>query len=139
MCRSLDLSCPIKQPYTTEDQEWGLYFKYDANLFTSAKSMTGVVGMLAGGAIDNICQSQQCKAGETHTTEVVAGGTALNRIITARASSKRCTISRIGRHPRSRFTDSATSIFVANDDGAVKRALWLSFASPSKGSSPGWL
>ena len=30
---------PIKQPYSTEDQEWGLYFKYDANLSTSAKSM----------------------------------------------------------------------------------------------------
>ena len=42
--------------------------------------MTGIVGMLAGGAIDNICQSQQCKAGEPHTTEVVAGGTALNRM-----------------------------------------------------------
>ena len=48
-CRSLELSCPIKQPYSTEDQEWGLYFKYDANLSTSAKSMTGIVGMLAGG------------------------------------------------------------------------------------------
>jgi hypothetical protein len=27
--------------------------------------------------------------------------------------------------PTPTFTDSATSIFVANDDGAVKRALWL--------------
>ena len=25
-CRSLELSSPIKQPYSTEDQEWGLYF-----------------------------------------------------------------------------------------------------------------
>ena len=56
-CRSLELSSPIKQPYSTQDQEWGLYFTYDANLSTSAKIMTGVVGMLAGGAIDNICQS----------------------------------------------------------------------------------
>ena len=122
-CRSLELSCPIKQPYSTEDQEWGLYFKYDANLSISAKSMTGVVGMLAGGAIDNICQSQQCKAGETHTTEVVAGGTALNRIITARGLLQEM------HYPQDRptptFTDSATSIFVANDDGALKRALWL--------------
>ena len=122
-CRSLELSSPIKQPYSTEDQEWGLYFKYDANLSTSAKSMTGVVGMLAGGAIDNICQSQQCKAGETHTTEVVAGGTALNRIITARGLLQEMHYPQ-GR-PTPTFTDSATSIFVANDDGAVKRALWL--------------
>ena len=122
-CRSLELSTPIKQPYSSEDQEWGLYFKYDANLSTSAKSMTGIVGMLAGGAIDNICQSQQCKAGETHTTEVVAGGTALTRIITARGLLQEM------HYPQDRptptFTDSATSIFVANDDGAVKRALWL--------------
>jgi hypothetical protein len=122
-CRSLELSTPIKQPYSTEDQEWGLYFKYDANLSTSAKSMTGVVGMLAGGAIDNICQSQQCKAGETHTTEVVAGGTALNRIITARGLLQEMHYP--SNRPTPTFTDSATSIFVANDDGALKRALWL--------------
>ena len=122
-CRSLELSTPIKQPYSSEDQEWGLYFKYDANLSTSAKSMTGVVGMLAGGAIDNICQSQQCKAGETHTTEVVAGGTALNRIITARGLLQEMHYP--SDRPTPTFTDSATSIFVANDDGALKRALWL--------------
>ncbi|KOO34385.1 hypothetical protein Ctob_016321, partial [Chrysochromulina tobinii] len=113
----------LKQPYSTEDQEWGLYFKYDANLSTSAKSMTSVVGMLAGGAIDNICQSQQCKAGETHTTEVVAGGTALNRIITARGLLQEMHYP--SDRPTPTFTDSATSIFVANDDGALKRALWL--------------
>ena len=122
-CRSLELSTPIKQPYSCEDQEWGLYFTYDANLSTSAKSMTGVVGMLAGGAIDNICQSQQCKAGETHTTEVVAGGTALNRIITARGLLQEMHYPQV--RPTPTFTDSATSIFVANDDGALKRALWL--------------
>jgi hypothetical protein len=122
-CRSLELSAPIKQPYSCEDQEWGLYFKYDANLSISAKSMTGIVGMLAGGAIDNICQSQQCKAGETHTTEVVAGGTALTRIITARGLLQEMHYPQ--NRPTPTFTDSATSIFVANDDGAVKRALWL--------------
>jgi hypothetical protein len=122
-CRSLELSTPIKQPYSSEDQEWGLYFMYDANLSTSAKSMTGVVGMLAGGAIDNICQSQQCKAGETHTTEVVAGGTALNRIITARGLLQEMHYP--SDRPTPTFTDSATSIFVANDINALKRALWL--------------
>jgi hypothetical protein len=122
-CRSLELSTPIKQPYSNEDQEWGLYFKYDANLSTSAKSMTGIVGMLAGGAIDNICQSQQCKAGETHTTEVVAGGTALTRIITARGLLQEMHYPQV--RPTPTFTDSATSIFVANDDSALKRALWV--------------
>lgn len=82
--------------------------------------MTGVVGMLAGGAIDNICQSQQCKAGETHTTEVVAGGTALNRIITRRAaSSKKFTTRKIGRHPRTRTrprpSSSRTTTALSNE------------------------
>ena len=121
-CRSLELSSPIKQPHSDEGQEWGMYAMADANV-GHPKSMTGVVVMLAGGQVDSVCQSQQCVAGESHTTEVVAGGTALNRIIPARGTLQEM------HCPQERATpcyfDSATTIFVSNDDAAVKRALWL--------------
>ena len=121
-CRSLELSSPIKQPHTNVGQEWGMYAMADANV-GYPKSMTGVVVMLAGGQVDSVCQSQQCISGESHTTEVVAGGTALNRIIPARGTLQEM------HCPQERATpcyfDSATTIFVSNDDAAVKRALWL--------------
>ena len=62
-------------------------------------------------------------AGSVHTTEVVAGGTALNRIITARGLLQEMHYP--SDRPTPTFTDSATSIFVANDVNALKRALWL--------------
>ena len=121
-CRSLELSAPIKQPYSTEDREWGLYYMADASV-GDPSSMTSVVGMLAGTSIDNICQRQHCKSGESATSEIVAGGTAMHRIIMARG------IIQEAGYPQEFSTvcyfDSSATIFAANDDTSSKRSMWL--------------
>jgi hypothetical protein len=51
------------------------------------------------------------------------GRHALTRIITARGLLQEMHYPQV--RPTPTFTDSATSIFVANDDSALKRALWV--------------
>lgn len=85
--------------------------------------MTGIVGMLAGGCIDSVCQRQHCKASEAHTTEVVAGGTALHRVIFSREILREWYYAPSGPTPVA--FDSATTIFVAKDEKAAKRSIWI--------------
>ena len=127
-CRSLELATPIKQPITLDEKIWGLYWFCDASMGDEAKpddflAMTGAVGMLAGGAIDPVCQRQHQKAAEAHTTEIVAGGTALHRVMFAREMCREWCIG--AERPTPIMFDSQTTIFVANDETAIKRSIWI--------------
>ena len=79
--------------------------------------------MLAGGAIDPVCQRQHQKAAEAHTTEIVAGGTALHRVMFAREMCREWCVG--AENPTPIMFDSQTTIFVANDETAIKRSIWI--------------
>lgn len=121
-CRSLEMATPIKQPVTFEDKIWHLYFMNDASMMEPL-AMTGVIGMLAGAAIDSVCQRQHNLAGESHSVEIVAGGTGYTRVLLCRG------VMREWGYPCADATpfmfDSATTIFVAKDESAVKRSIWI--------------
>ena len=124
-CRSLELASPVKQPHNAEgEREWGLYYMVDSNLGDDTDpSMSGVFGFLAGACIDPICCRQHQKCGESHTSEAVAGGTALTHLTTTRGLTHELHVPQL--LPTPAYFDSSTTIFCANDDAAVKRALWL--------------
>jgi hypothetical protein len=121
-CRSIEQATPIKQPVSFEDKLYHLYYMCDAGLAATG-TMTSVVGMLAAAQIDSVCQRQHNKAGESHTAEIVAGGTALHRIIRAREVMREWHCG--PQRGTSLLIDSATTIYVATDDTAVKRSMWL--------------
>ena len=101
-----------------------LYYMIDANLGDDVyPSMTGVIGMLAAACIDSVCCRQHQKAAETTTTESVAGGTGRDHLITVRGVLHELHIPQVEATPA--FFDASTAIFVATDDAAAKRAIWL--------------
>jgi len=116
------MATPLKQPLTLEDKIWGLYYFVDASL-GEPLSITSVVGMLAGATIDPICQRQHCASSESHTAEVVAGGSGLHRLVYAREIMREWYYG--PSEPTPMAFDSATTIFVANDEKAAKRTVWL--------------
>ena len=85
--------------------------------------MTGNVQLLGGTTFDNVGQGQTIKSGESHTSEVVAASTCTHRLIPNRGLIQECHI------PQSAataiFLDSMTTIYVANNDTAAAKSLWL--------------
>ena len=86
-------------------------------------SMTGVVGMFAGASFDDICQRQHCKSGESATSEIVAGGSAMHRVILARGLAQEMGYPQV--EPTPVYFDSAATIFAATHDASSKRSMWL--------------
>jgi hypothetical protein len=119
LCRDLELSSPFKLPHGGHGSEFGLYYLADA----SVPGITGIIGMIAGASFDNVSQTQHCKQGESHTTEVHAAGTARNRLGYTRGLAQEYHIPQMDATPM--CLDSSTTIFASLDDSAVKRALWL--------------
>ena len=123
-CRSIELATPVKQPHCYEDVMFGLYYMIDANLGDDVyPSMTGVIGMLAGGCVDSVCSRQHHKAAESATTEAVAGGTGRNHLVTLRGVLHELHVPQV--LPTPAFFDASAAIFFATNDAAAKRAIWL--------------
>ena len=104
----------------------------DANLATpaasdpmrpAAKSVTGVAIMLAGVCFDPGAQRQHLSAPDVHTTEVVAAGTASQRLLSFRGLLQECRIPQV--LPTPLFVDSQSTVFVANDEASVKKSVWM--------------
>ena len=85
--------------------------------------MTGGVGMLAGGPIAMLAQTQHLTGPDSHTTEVVAGGTNLHFIVPINGTLQEFHI-RCGS-PTPCFFDSQTTVFVCASDTGVKRSAWI--------------
>ena len=123
-CKLLELSSPPRPMHCAGEREWGLYYAIDANVGDpDVPSISSVVGMLAGGTIDSNASRQHHKNGESHTSEVVAAGTGLAFLTTTRGITHEAHVAQVVPTPA--YFDSSTTIFVANDDAAPKRALWL--------------
>jgi len=93
----------------------------DANLTESSR--TGAVGMLACGVIQAVSQRQHLKAACAHTAEVVAASTFLNLLAPTNGTLQELSI-RCGR-PTPFYVDSISTVFVASDDKAIKKSVWL--------------
>ena len=89
---------------------------------TSA-SITGGAGFLAGGVLYPILSRQHLTAPEVHTIEVVAGGTGLNMVGLVNAILQEMQV-RLGKATPYYF-DSSSTVFVANNEKAIKRSVWL--------------
>jgi hypothetical protein len=79
--------------------------------------------MLAGASVDVVCQRQHLASPESHTSEVVAAGTGLHRVIPIRGHLQEIGV--VQEVPTPYYIDSASTIFVAKDAGAVKKSVWL--------------
>ena len=79
--------------------------------------------MSRGGPIQACTQRQQLQAPDVHTAEVVAAGNNLNLVIPQNGLLQELHI-RLGK-PTPFYLDSATTVFVASNDAAVKKSVWL--------------
>ena len=144
------INCAISRLYlefgvpTIDNREFGFHVFVDSNLGAPrdeetgapsiadglarthptilAKSITGGVLMI-GGAPEPVCQRQHLVAPDAHTGEVSAAGVLLNLAIPIRGFMHECRIHQA--KPTPMYCDSASTIFVANDDKAVKRSVWV--------------
>ena len=72
--------------------------------------------------INLLMQRQHLVAPDSHTSEITAAGTALNRLIPTRGLLAELHIHQI--RPTPQWQDCSSAIFVANDTAASKRSVW---------------
>ena len=118
---SLQLSSPLVPPYTAGIKEYGPHAFADAA--NEEKSVTGGAFMLAGGICASVCQRQHLTAPDSHAAEVVAAGTVLSIFIPMAGLLQELSIVLDDGLPI--FIDSASTVFVANSNAAVKKSAWL--------------
>ena len=100
----------------------GLHVFADGSL-GERKSMSGAIQMLAAGPVDVLMARQHLNSPDSHTTEVVAASSALHRVVGTRG---KCQELRIWQErPTPFYMDSTSTIFVANDEKAMKRSVWI--------------
>jgi hypothetical protein len=99
------------------------FFHYYADASNDMRSVTGGVGMLAGGCILSISQTQHLTAPDSHTSEVVGGGTNFHFIVPINGLLQELHI-RLGR-PSPMLFDSQTTVYVASSDASVRRSAWI--------------
>ena len=121
--RSLEHAGIVKQPVLPDGRmDPRLMTFFDANV-GERKNATGIVGLLGGSSYDNVSQSQLVKSGESHTAEVMAGTTGTHRLIVHKGFIQEMHVPQ--PEATAMITDSATTIYVANNDAAAGRSLWL--------------
>ena len=79
--------------------------------------------MLDGGPVLINCQRQHLTAPYSHTAKVTAVGTILYRLIQMRGPLQERLIPQL--RPTPLYTDSQSTIYVANSSAAVRRSVWL--------------
>ena len=94
----------------------------DAAARAAARSVTGVVGMLGGAPLFTVAVRQHLVVPEVHTSELHAAGTAVELPISHAGVLQEVGILQL--RPTPIFSDSQSTIFVANSQQAVKRSVW---------------
>jgi hypothetical protein len=94
------------------------HFFSDAN-----PGVSGGVAMLAGATIGTRSGRMHIKAPNIHTSEAVSAGDNLNMVIPINGVLQELRV-RCGV-PTAFYLDSATTVFVACDDAAAKKSVWL--------------
>ena len=98
-------------------------YHYFADASNNVRSITGGVGILAGGCIQASLQRQHLKAPCAHSAEVVGGGNNLNSVVPVNGTLQESRI-RLGV-PTPFYLDSRTTVLVSSDDAAAKKSVWL--------------
>ena len=119
-CRSLLLSDDSPMPFASAKREYGLHWFADGS--PVAKSITGGVQMLAGGAYDSVSSRQHLTAPDSHTVEVVSAGSVYARSVVARGQLQKLRIPQASPTPA--YVDSKSTIFVAERRASVRRSAW---------------
>ena len=145
--QTLSVSDAVIRPFTSHQYELGLHYSVDASLGypravdgpdlapiaagttnhrakADSKSITGILGCLAGGHIGVVCQRQQLVAPDSHFTEIHAAGTAVYSAVTVTGTLQECGVLQL--RPTPIFCDSQSTVFVANDAAAIKKSIWVS-------------
>ena len=119
----LEISQPSPPPFTDGCKEYGLHFAADAAPDDSARGITGGVGMFNGGAIITVSSRQHLKTPDMHAIEVLAAGTIMHKIVPIRGLLTEWRIAQ--ERPTPIYIDSASTVFVAQSRGAVKKSAWI--------------
>ena len=79
--------------------------------------------MLAGGAILTVSSRQHLATPDMHANEVLAAGTIMHKIVPLRGFLTKARIPQ--EHGTPLYIDSASTVFVAQSRGAVKKSAWI--------------
>ena len=120
---NLELSQPTVPPFTDGAKEYGLHFAADASPDDAARGITGGVGMLNGGTILNVSSRQHLATPDMHANEVLAAGTIMHKVVPLRGFLTEARIPQ--EHGTPLYIDSASTVFVAQSRGAVKKSAWI--------------
>ena len=121
--KNLVLAQPTVKPFTDGAKEYGLHYAADASPSDVPKGITGGVGMLNGGAIDVFSGRQHLATPDTHSTEVLAAGTIMHRLVPVRGVLQEARIPQELGTPI--YLDSASTVFVASNRAAPKKSAWI--------------
>ena len=75
------------------------------------------------GVIDCGSLRQHLKAPDSTVAEVVAAGTAMHKLVPIRGLAHECRITQVAGTPA--YIDSSSTVFVAKDQAAAKRSVWI--------------
>ena len=121
--QTLELSQPSPPPFTPNAKEYGLHFAADAAPDDAARGITGGIGMLNGGVILTVSSRQHLKSPDMHAFEVLAAGTIMHKMVPLRGLLTEWRIPQ--ELPTPLYIDSASTVFVAQSRGAVKKSAWI--------------
>ena len=94
-----------------------------ANPPAMGRSITGGIICAGGGSIATVCQRQHNIAPDSTAAEITACGTMLNKLVPIAGLFAELRLPSLRAIPV--FVDSQSMIFVANDQAAVKRSVWI--------------
>jgi hypothetical protein len=115
-----DMTADLKDPWAGPRLQ-SFHFFSDASL--DGRSVGGGVGMLASGPIVAVRQRLALASPDSHTSEVVAAGNNLSLLMPVNGVLQELGIRQGMATPF--YLDSATTVFVARSDTAVKKSVWL--------------
>ena len=117
-CQELEQPAQLIHPFTKGAK--AAYFHWFSD---SSLTMTGGVGMLAGGPIAAISSRPHLANPDSTTGEIVAAGTNVHHLYPINGMLQELHI-RLGK-PTPFYLDSGSTVFVAMKDSAVKKSVWL--------------
>ena len=79
--------------------------------------------MFNGGVVLTVSSRQHLKSPDMHAFEVLAAGTIMHKIVPLRGLLTEWRIPQ--EHPTPLYIDSASTVFVAQSRGAVKKSAWI--------------
>ena len=114
------------EPYTADRKSYAYHFFSDAsasNPEANHRAISGGIGMLAGGAIQARSSRLHLASPNSYASEAVSAGDNLNVVVPVNGVLQELRI-RQGT-PTPFYLDSASTVLVSEDNGSVKKCVWL--------------